>query len=141
MVEECLGTRIARLHRQISRRFDAELRQFGLTLPQFEVLSELVVFGAPARPSDIAGWLDLERSTVSRNLDVLVQRGFLQVAETSATGRTTRVALTEAGYGAVAEAGPAWSGAQAWINDAFGAGSIDVLDQWLAALDRDKPRP
>jgi DNA-binding MarR family transcriptional regulator len=138
MAEQCLGRRIARLQRLVGRRVDAELRQFGLTLPQLEVLSELVSAGAPARPSEIAGWLGLERSTVSRNLDVLVQRGFVHVAATSSTGRTTRVTVTEAGYQALADAEPAWHRSQAWISAAVGADARETLDQWLAALDTEQ---
>ncbi|WP_203826509.1 MarR family winged helix-turn-helix transcriptional regulator [Actinoplanes palleronii] len=140
MADRCLGRRIARLHRLVSRRFDAELRESGLTLPQFEVLSELALFDAPARPSEIAGWLGLERSTISRNLDVLTHRGYVRVAATSSTGRTTRVVVTEAGYHALAEAGPAWQRAQAWISGAVDADAVDALDRWLTALDLDQQR-
>lgn len=141
MVEGCLGRRIARLQRLVGRRVDAELRQFGLTAPQLEVLSEMAFFDGPARPSEIADWLGLERSTVSRNLDGLVQRGFAQVSATSSTGRTTRVTVTEAGYQALADAGPAWHRAQAWISAALGSTTAETLDQWLAALESDQPAP
>ncbi|MFJ8627032.1 MarR family winged helix-turn-helix transcriptional regulator [Kitasatospora sp. NPDC093550] len=139
MSQECLGRRIARLQRLVGRRVDAELRRYGLTLPQVEVLSELASVGGPARPSDIAGWLGIERSTVSRNLELLVQRGFVEVAATSSTGRTTRVAVTEAGHRALAEAEPAWRRGQAWIGEAIGADARETLDRWIAALDPDHP--
>lgn len=135
MADRCLGRRIARLHRLVSRRFDAELRESGLTLPQLEVLSEMALSGAPARPSEIAGWLGLERSTISRNLDVLTHRGYVRAAETSATGRTTRVAVTDAGYQALADAQPAWQRAQAWISEAVEPDAAEALDRWLNALD------
>ncbi|MET7685287.1 MarR family winged helix-turn-helix transcriptional regulator [Streptomyces sp. NPDC005423] len=138
MADRCLGRRIARLHRLVSRRFEAELRESGLTLPQLEVLSEMALFDAPARPSEIAGWLGLERSTISRNLDVLTQRGYVRVAATSSTGRTTRVTVTEAGHGALAAAEPAWRRAQAWISGAVDPDAVEALDRWLGALDLDQ---
>ena len=135
MADRCLGRRISRLHRLVSRHFDAELREFGLTLPQLEILSEMALVGAPARPSEIAGWLGLERSTISRNLDGLTQRGYVRAAATSSTGRTTRVVVTDAGCRALADAEPAWQRAQAWLDGAVDANAVEALDRWLSALD------
>ncbi|MFI9772970.1 MarR family winged helix-turn-helix transcriptional regulator [Streptomyces sp. NPDC052415] len=140
MADRCLGRRIARLHRLVSRQFEAELRESGLTLPQFEVLSEMALFDAPARPSEIAGWLGLERSTISRNLDVLMHRGHVRAAAVSATGRTTRVVVTDSGYQALADAEPAWRRAQAWISEAVDADAVEALDRWLMALDLDQQK-
>lgn len=140
MAERCVGRRIARLHRLVSRRFEAELRESGLTLPQLEVLSEMAVSGEPVRPSEIAGWLGIERSTISRNLDLLAQLGYVRVAETSATGRTTRVAVTDAGRQALTDAEPAWQRAQDWISGAVDEDAVDALDRWLTALEL-APRP
>lgn len=137
MSDQCLGRRVARLHRLVARRFEAELRTSGLTLPQLEVLSELALAEKPARPSDLAGWLGLERSTISRNLDVLTDRGYVRAAETSPTGRSTRVEITAAGLTALQSAEPAWERAQAWISDAVDPDAASALDRWLKALDLD----
>lgn len=135
MTDRCLGRRIARLHRLVSRRFEAELRESGLSLPQLEILSEMALFGEPARPSEIAGWLGLERSTISRNLDVLKHRGFVCAAVTSSAGRTTRVTVTDAGYQALANAEPAWQRAQEWISRTVDPDAVHALDRWLTLLD------
>ncbi|XUL93938.1 MarR family winged helix-turn-helix transcriptional regulator [Streptomyces galilaeus] len=137
MAELCPGRRIARLHRLVGRCFDTELRKSGLTLPQLEALSEMAIFGAPARPAEIANWLGVERSTISRNLDVLTQRGYVEVSETSSKGRTARVTVTDAGYQALADAEPAWHRAQAWVSAAIDPDAVEVLDRWLAGLYRD----
>ena len=134
MADGCLGVRIGRLHRFVSRRFDAELRPLGLTLPQLEVLAALTLADAPVRPSDVASWLGLERSTVSRNLDVLTQHGFVQAAERSATGRMTRVRITDAGLQAVAGAEAAWGRAQESLGGAIGPAGVGTLDRWLSSL-------
>jgi DNA-binding MarR family transcriptional regulator len=89
------------------------------------------------RPGEIANWLGVERSTISRNLDVLTQRGYVEVSETSSTGRTTRVIVTDAGYQALADAEPAWHRAQAWVSAAVDPDAVEVLDRWLAGLHRD----
>ncbi len=134
MADGCLGVRVGRLHRVVSRRFDAELRPLGLTLPQLEVLAALALNDLPVRPSEIAGWLGLERSTVSRNLDALTKHGLVVAVTTSATGRTTGVQITDTGSQALAGAEDAWHRAQASIGDAFGPDAVPVLDRWLGGL-------
>lgn len=104
------------------------------------MLTELTLSDAPARPSEIAGWLGLECSTVSRNLDLLTQRSFVRAATTSSSGRTTRVAITDAGNQALADAEKSWRRAQAWISGAMGPDAVDALDDWLTALDLDRHR-
>ncbi|WP_329455899.1 MarR family winged helix-turn-helix transcriptional regulator [Streptomyces sp. NBC_01497] len=93
-------------------------------------------FGRPGATASTT--VPFERSTISRNLDVLTQRGYVRVAATSSTGRTTRVAVTDAGYQALADAEPAWQRAQAWISEAVDPDAVDTLDRWLAALDLDQ---
>jgi len=134
MAEGCLGVRIGRLHRLVSRRFDGELRPFGLTLPQLEVLAGLTLADGPVRPAEVASWLGLERSTISRNLDLLAQHGHVRAAETSATGRTTWVEITPEGSAALAGAEGAWRRAQASVGEALGGEAVTTLDGWLNGL-------
>lgn len=91
MQQECLGTRVSRLHRVVARRYDQALRPLGLSIAQMEILSYLVLDDAPARPAELAGMLLAERSTVSRNLAALQERGWVATSTTSATGRSMAV--------------------------------------------------
>ena len=134
MSDGCLGIRVGRLHRLVSRRFDAELRPLGLTLPQLEVLASLTLVGGPVKLSELAGWLGLDRSTVSRNVDVLTRRGLVQTAGTSPTGRTTRVQTSPAGQRALADAETAWTRAQAAVTEALGQQAAGTLDSWLQGI-------
>lgn len=133
MGSHCLGVRVGRLHRLVSRLFDAELRPLGLTLPQLEVLTALVSEGG-LRPGDLADWLAVERSTMSRNLAGLEGRGLVRTTERSATGRTMRVEITDAGRDLHRAAESAWRSAQARATEAMGEGAVGSLDAWLAGL-------
>jgi DNA-binding MarR family transcriptional regulator len=93
-----------------------------------------VTAGAPVKPSDLATWLSVERSTMSRNLALLEQRGLIKTSETSPTGRSLRVGITTAGIDALAEAEGAWSAAQRALSDAVGAEAAAILDTWLENL-------
>lgn len=133
MTDQCLGQRIARLHRLVDRRFESELRPVGITLAQLELLSALSVSEGSARPRDIANRLGLERSTVSRNVAVLQQRGFVESTRTS-TGRTSGISVSETGYAVLAETEEAWLRAHAWISEALGESAVATLDQWIKAV-------
>jgi DNA-binding MarR family transcriptional regulator len=134
MRDECLGTRISRLHRVVARRFEQALRAYDLSIPQMEILSYLVLRGVPARPSELAEALYAERSTISRNLAVLQQRGWVEVASTSATGRSMTIAVTAPGASALAAARTAWADTQQLVRDQLGGDAPEVIDAWLAAL-------
>ena len=134
MRSECLGTRIGRLQRVVARRFEQALRPHGLSIPQMEILSYLVLRGEAARPSEVAEELRTERSTVSRNLAALQQRDWVEVASTSATGRSMTIAITADGAAALVAARTAWADAQKLVRDQLGGDAPEVVDAWLAAL-------
>lgn len=132
--EHCLGTRIGRLHRYAARSFDQQLRALGMSMPQLEILGLLVLREGPVRPGEIAKVLIAERSTVSRNLATLQQRGWVTAAETSPTGRFMAVAVTASGRSALADARAAWAVAQHALTDALGPGTETTIDAWLDRL-------
>ena len=130
----CLGTRVGRLHRVVARRFDGALRPLGLTMPQMEILASLVLHDAPVRPSELAEVLLAERSTVSRNLAALRDRGWVEAAEISPTGRSMSFAVTPEGARVLTSARTAWSEAQASVVGSLGPETAATLDTWLDDL-------
>lgn len=98
-VRGCLGLRIARTHRLVTRIFEQALRPLGLTLPQLELLSTLTIVGRPIKPTELADLTAVERSTTSRNLAVMQARGWVTPADVSPTGRAMTISITTAGSG------------------------------------------
>ena len=127
----CLGMRVARLHRVIARLYEQALQTVGLTQPQMEVLTSLISAAGPVRPAALAASLMLERSTISRNLTLMQNRGWVAVAETSATGRAMSVTITDVGIAAFTSAGTAWRRAQADAARMLGPDAASMLNQWL----------
>ena len=129
----CLGMRVARLHRVVARLYEQALQTAGLTQPQMEILASLVSAAGPVRPAALAARLMLERSTLSRNLALMQKKGWVAVAETSATGRAMSVTITDAGRAAFTSAGTAWRRAQADAARMLGMDAASTLDQWLGS--------
>jgi DNA-binding MarR family transcriptional regulator len=127
----CLGMRVARLHRVVARLYEQALQTVGLTQPQMEVLASLISAAGPVRPAALAAKLMLERSTISRNLALMQNRGWVTVTETSATRRAMSVTITDAGVTAFTSAGTAWRRAQADVTRMLGPDAAPMLDRWL----------
>ena len=126
--------RVGRLHRIVARRFDQSLRPLGLTLPQLEALSALTLTGRPVRPGTLADHLAADRSTMSRNLALLEERGWARTAERSPAGRSMTFEITAPGTEVLARAGAAWREAQAAVTALLGADAPAQLDSWLDVL-------
>ena len=134
MAASCIGVRVGRLHRMVAQEFERRLRPLGLSLPQLEILSTLTLSAGPVKPAAVAALLAVDRSTMSRNLAILQERGLVHAAATSATGRSLAVAITAAGSAALAGADQAWMQSHAALVDRLGAATPGILDDWLAAL-------
>src|SRR5690242_1956952 len=90
----CLAMRTRRISRTLTRIYDEELRPHGVSAAQQNVLVALGVAGQ-LRPFQLAAVLDLEKSTVSRNLRRLEDLGWISI-EADASGSQV-VRMTEAG--------------------------------------------
>jgi DNA-binding MarR family transcriptional regulator len=129
--DACLGKRVSRLHRMVARVYEQALRTVDISLPQMEILTELVGASGPVKPAALAARMMLERSTVSRNLAILQQRGWITVVESSHTGRAMSVEIADAGLYAYTSASSAWHDAQSATASMLGPGAGSVIDQWI----------
>lgn len=105
---ECLSVRVRRLSRVITRIYDAALAPHGVGIAQVNLLSAIAA-GA-ARAVDLARILDLEKSTVSRDLKRMQEIGWVR-SQTGPAGRV--LTLTRAGSRLLVNVREAWESAQA----------------------------
>ena len=137
MRQECLGVRVGRMQRLVSRTFENALRPLGVSLPQLEVLSALTAIGRPIKPTELADLLLIDRSTMSRNLALMETKGWVSTTETSPTGRSLAVRITDAGTVQLATSERAWRDAQKKVAASLGDEAVPTLDHWLATLRSD----
>jgi DNA-binding MarR family transcriptional regulator len=117
----CLAFRVRRLNRRVTRIYNAALRPHGLTIAQFTMLVALSM-GRDFRAGDLARVLDLEKSTVSRNLKRLVEHRW---AISEGVERVLR--LTATGRRLVSRAMPAWREAQREAAAAIDADLVQAI--------------
>ncbi|MFJ1706060.1 MarR family winged helix-turn-helix transcriptional regulator [Kitasatospora sp. NPDC088346] len=89
----------------LAAHLDRELtRLHGLPISWFEVLLWLDGQAAPVAASDLGARTMLSRSQVSRVVDALAARGLVVRSPSPSDARSVRIALTEQGRAAFAEA-------------------------------------
>jgi DNA-binding MarR family transcriptional regulator len=107
----CACRSLRRTARAVTQLYDDTLRPAGLRITQFTLLVA-VALSEPVRMTRLADALDLDRTTLARDLKPLTGRGLVEVA--AGDDRRTRVVrLTGQGRAAVARAYPLWRQAQA----------------------------
>ncbi len=132
--ETCLATRVRQLSRIVTRVYDDALRPLGITASQYTLLAQLA-----ARDSitavEIGHDLDIEKSTLSRNLKRLLALGHI-VMDPPAGRRGRGLHLTPKGQAVLKDAFPIWQGAQMKAVGAMGSDSRSVLDGLLSQAER-----
>ena len=133
----CTNLKLRQLMRRVAQHYDAEVGQVGLKGTQYSLLSHVVKLG-PIRPVDLAAGMNVDASTLSRNLKPLIAAGWLTL-EAGADGRSRLVHATDAGREKRAEAQRRWRVAQEGINATLGPQRVIALhaliDEAMRALD------
>lgn len=135
MADICLAARVRVLSRAISALYDEAFRPHGVKISQINVLVAIRRMGR-TRSADVAAALQMDASTVSRNIERLVARGWLKPVP-AGDGRVRCLALTAAGEALLEEVAPAWAQAQqraeALIGDQGAALIKGAADRLMAA--------
>ncbi|WP_017935322.1 MarR family winged helix-turn-helix transcriptional regulator [Nocardioides sp. Iso805N] len=99
--------RVLRASRLILEASDAFLADYGLTRGELDVLSALRRTDEPLSPTSLAQTLLAPRSAITMRLNALQARGLLSRSANPADGRSSLLALTDAGATLVDEVIPA----------------------------------
>ena len=108
---ECLLGRARILTRVLTGIYDDELRSFGLKATQLNLLVAVARVG-PVRRIDIGKRLHLDPSTLTRNLRVMLNNGWIEEVAGGEDGRGLPVQITARGRDLLNRIGPSWRKAQ-----------------------------
>ncbi|MEQ8299853.1 MAG: MarR family winged helix-turn-helix transcriptional regulator [Hyphomonas sp.] len=121
----CSAARLLRAARVLTRHYDEALRPAGITITQFGLLN-VIKRAEPESISDIAGILDIDRTTLSRNLKPL-EKANLVFRGNEGGSRRRRVLLTTLGVAKLEEAIPLWQQAQTRVEQVLGDAKLKDL--------------
>lgn len=135
----CTNLKLRQLNRIVTRHYDRFIAEVGLKITQYSLLSHVVKLG-PIRPVDLAKRMQMDASTLTRNLQPLAALGLLTVSA-GADARSRLVTATDAGISKQAEAKRAWKAAQLALNEQLGLERVqalhELLDSCIECLDGD----
>ncbi len=129
---ECVGGSIRKLNRMVTAIYDGALASAGLKTSQFTVLIA-VANREKARPSELTRFLQMDESTVSRNVERLCAKGWLRL-EADDDRRSHLIEVTDKGQALIRQCLPAWQQAQADVTRRLGAENIAALRSALRKL-------
>ena len=122
----CMLMRTRLISRVITAIHDEALQPFGIGAAQFVLL---VVIGTlePASRAEIGRYHRQDRSTLSRNLKVILAEGWAEEDPTRVRGRIRPLVLTTAGSDLLTTARPAWRKAQVDAKAVLGRAGTDAV--------------
>ncbi len=129
----CFSTSVRRIDRVLTRLYDEALRPSGLVTTQYSLLSTLGRAPASLPLTQFAEAIDMDRSTLSRNLAPLEREGFVRI-EAGADRRSRCVSITERGREKIEQTRPLWRSAQDRIAVLTDGDRIETILAQLADL-------
>lgn len=130
----CVALRARRMSRIITRIYDDALRRLGLTASQFTLLTAVAQQDG-VTAAEIGFDLDIEKSTLSRNLKRLVSLKLINM-DPPAGRRGRGLHLTPAGEESIRKAYPIWRDTQLRVVQTMGNESTGTFDKLLDSAEK-----
>jgi DNA-binding MarR family transcriptional regulator len=128
----CVAVRLRKLNRAVTNLYDDALRPLGLRVSQLNILIVTARLGV-VRPSEICDLLELDASTVSRNVERMRANGWMEVVPDE-DARAQPLRLTANGKRLIESAFPAWKAAQAQASKLLGDQGLALLEKAIKKL-------
>jgi len=134
IAEECIAVRLRILNRIVTNIYDDALRPLDLKVSQMNILVATAKMGI-ARPVDICSILNLDVSTLSRNVERMKQRGWLEVVP-EPDGRSQPFRLTLQGRSLLEDAITSWNNAQEQVKKLLGNETVAHISQVVKRINQ-----
>jgi len=127
----CTNLKLRQLTRRVSQHYDRIVAASGLKTTQYSLLSFIVRLG-PVRPGELARAMEMDASTLTRNLQPLAAHGWIEIGP-GADRRSRVVTATASGRAARDAAQREWKRAQLALNRRLGEARVAELHVLLDA--------
>jgi DNA-binding MarR family transcriptional regulator len=138
IARSCIAVRVRLLNRVITNLYDDALRPLGLKVSQANILVVAAKLGV-ARPAQVCELLNLDASTLSRNVERMQAKGWLEVVPDE-DGRSQPFRLTAQGRKLLEKAVPAWEEAQEQATALLGEAGVEMLHKVTRPLGLSTPK-
>jgi DNA-binding MarR family transcriptional regulator len=131
----CACDQLRRVTRGVTQVYDNAMVPSGLKITQLPIFVGLASEG-DLPLSALADALALDRTTLTRNLKVLEDRGLIRTYEHADDARVRMVSITLEGSRMLTGALERWAEVQEYVEDRFGRDRLKALEDELAAFSR-----
>jgi len=131
----CVCVNLRRLARATTQLYDQALAASGIKVTQYSLLCA-IEREQPVPISALAAEVELDRTTLARNLAPLQRDGLIELSAVVTDKRVTEVTLTRQGRAAIARARPQWERAQQQVSQKIGAERVQMLRALAEELSR-----
>jgi DNA-binding MarR family transcriptional regulator len=128
----CIAVRVRLLNRVVTKLYDDLLRPLGLKVSQLNVLVLAGKLGL-ARPAQVCNLLRLDASTLSRGVDRMLAKGWLEVVP-GVDARTQSFRLTAQGMRLLERVVPAYEHSQKEASELLGPDGLALLSKLAMKL-------
>jgi DNA-binding MarR family transcriptional regulator len=137
--QACVLMRTRLISRVMTAIYDEGLRPFGIGSTQFALL---VVIGSmePATRAEVGRHLHQDRSTLTRNLKLILSEGWAEEILNEASGRARPLVLTKAGKDLLRSAAPVWRVAQSQAKALLGKDGMFAVMKMADRIMKPQPK-
>jgi DNA-binding MarR family transcriptional regulator len=132
IARDCVAVRVRLLNRVITSLYDDALRPLELKVSQMNILVVAAQLGV-AQPSQVCRFLQMDLSTLSRNLERMRARGWIETVP-DRDARVHPFRVTDPGRKLIQQTYPAWQKAQQKASAMLGAEGVALLAQVARSL-------
>jgi DNA-binding MarR family transcriptional regulator len=122
----CFNGKIRKISRMITHIYEKEMHGFGLRSSQVSILMMVGKKGS-ANQKEIADFLFIDQSTMSRDLAKLIDKELIQITK-GEDARHSLLELSKKGYKLLDEIIPVWKNVHERIEKTLGSFSVSNLD-------------
>ncbi len=122
----CFNSNLRRISRMITHIYERELQGFELRSSQISILMVVGKKGS-TNQKEVADFLFIDQSTMSRDLNKLISKGLIEVAK-GEDARHSQLELTHKGYKLLEEIIPVWKQVHDKVEKTLGSFSIANID-------------
>lgn len=133
ITELCLLTRTRQISRVVTSIYDQELRPFGINSPQFSLLVMISRLKSASR-AEMGRANHQDRSTLTRNLQVIISEGWAEEVPGGTSGRSRPIRLTASGKDLLCRAATAWRVAQVQCAAVLGTFGVTAITDVASRL-------
>lgn len=120
--------------RVITQYYDKALRISGLKSPQFALLTDICSRENGISVNELANQAMMDQTTVTRNVEILRKKGYVDVNTVDADSRKKCITVSETGKEKLALALPHWQEAQSKLEQIVGKEQYVELLKTLSVL-------